>query len=314
MHIYSTDGGRSFKKYAHNPVLLNPGINDFRDPKVFWHEESQKWVMSLATHNSITFYGSENLKDWDKLSVFQYYEGSPYGVWECPDLISLEHNGEKKWVLIVSTNGAPNGGTGTQYFVGDFDGETFVPDDAPYPLWLDYGKDNYAGVTWNNTPNGRKIFIGWMSNWQYAGQTPTENFRGANTLPRELTLKPHEDGHLLLTSKVVEELRGIAGESNELLSGKVSENTTDVSIESENAYELNIEINNLTGNKALLKLKNEQGEEVEITYDKENKSLTFDRTNAGESSFSANFRARYIHLRKGLHLKLLLIKVLSKYL
>ncbi|PRY97762.1 fructan beta-fructosidase [Marinilabilia salmonicolor] len=286
---YSTDNGRSFKKYEGNPVIPNPGINDFRDPKVFWHEESEKWIMSLATYNSITFYGSANLLEWTRLNAFEYYEGLPYGVWECPDLISMDYNGEEKWVLIVSTNGAPNGGTGTQYFVGDFDGNEFIPDNAPYPLWLDYGKDNYAGVTWSNEPQGRSIFMGWMSNWEYAGQTPASVFRGAMTLPRELFLYTHPDGHLIVGSKIVDEINMISQKEVALFAGQVT-NDVSLDLDATDAYELSVSISGFSNSGNILKLQNSNGELVTIGYDMERGALIFDRTESGTSDFSGAFR------------------------
>ncbi len=210
---YSLDKGRTFAKYEGNPVIPNDGRPDFRDPKVFWYEKTNSWIMALATEKTISFYGSPDLKEWKKLSEFGGEGiGARGGVWECPDLFTLTYNGQEKWVLLVSLNpGAPNGGSGTQYFIGDFDGEEFTMDNLPYPLWLDYGMDNYAGVTWSNAPNDRKIFIGWMSNWLYAGNVPTHTWRGAMTLPRELSLEGHPDGYPVLISKVVEELDNIAG-------------------------------------------------------------------------------------------------------
>src|SRR5690606_24103967 len=152
---YSTDEGKTWTKYEGNPVLLSPGIRDFRDPKVMWHEETNQWVMTLATGQTVTFYASPDLKEWAKLSEFGEGIGSHDGVWECPDLISFDHNGQKVWVLLVSINpGGPNGGSATQYFVGDFDGNTFTPYEHE-TKWLDYGRDNYAGITWSNT-GGRR--------------------------------------------------------------------------------------------------------------------------------------------------------------
>jgi len=285
---YSTDKGRSFKKYAKNPIIPNPGINDFRDPKVFWHEESEKWVMSLATYNSITFYGSANLLEWTRLSAFEYFEGLPFGVWECPDLISMEYNGVEKWVLIVSTNGAPNGGTGTQYFIGDFNGNEFIPDAAPYPLWLDYGKDNYAGVTWSNEPQDRNILMGWLSNWEYAGQTPTSMFRGVMTLPRELFLDTHPDGHLIVGSKIVDEINVISENEEALFDGQVT-NDVNLDLDAPDAYELNVSISGFSSSGNILKLQNSNGDVVTIGYDMERGELIFDRTDSGTSDFSSSF-------------------------
>jgi fructan beta-fructosidase len=166
---YSVDKGRTWTKYEKNPVLPNPGIRDFRDPKVSWNEVSKQWVMTLAVKDHIEFYGSPDLKKWSKLSEFGNTIGAHGGVWECPDLFSLKDGeGNSKWVLFVSINpGGPQGGSATQYFIGNFDGKNFMPQDT-LARWIDYGADNYAGVTWSDIPasDGRRLFIGWMSNWQ----------------------------------------------------------------------------------------------------------------------------------------------------
>ena len=183
---YSTDGGKNFTRYTGNPVIRNNDDN-LRDPKVFWHEETKQWVMALAKgwKMGVEFYGSPDLKNWTHLSTFfMELTGRPSIQWECPDLIKIDN----KWVLLVSVNpGGPILGSGTMYFIGDFDGKTFVADNLSYPLWLDYGMDNYAGVTFSNM-GSRKVMIGWMNNWQYAGNVPCTPWRSAMTLPRELKL------------------------------------------------------------------------------------------------------------------------------
>ena len=202
---YSLDNGDTWTKYEGNPVVGNDGIKDFRDPKVFWHEETNQWLMVLVAGDHAKFYSSPDLKSWTYLSDFGQNNGAHGGVWECPDLFKLKVKGtnEEKWVLLISINpGAPNGGSGTQYFVGNFDGTTFTAEHEDVK-WIDYGADNYAGVTYNNTPNNERIFIGWMSNWNYAAKTPTENWRSAMTLPRKLGLKK-ENQHYFLTNEVVE--------------------------------------------------------------------------------------------------------------
>lgn len=205
---YSLDEGKTWIKYKGNPVLKNPGIKDFRDPKVSWHEESKKWIMTLATLDRITFYSSRNLKDWTKESEFGKDVGAHGGVWECPDLFQLEYEGKKLLVLIVNLNpGGPNGGSATQYFVGSFDGHQFSPL-ATDTRWLDYGPDEYAGITWANTGD-RKIFLGWMSNWQYANKVPTEKWRSAMTIPRDLALQKIGDKYLI-ASKLVPELEALS--------------------------------------------------------------------------------------------------------
>ncbi len=193
---YSTDGGYTFTKYEGNPVLMGD-IADFRDPKVFWDEQSNQWTMALACQQEIRFYGSPNLKDWTYLSSFGKDLGAHGGVWECPELIKLKMTNDQmvnKFVLLVSINpGGPFGGSATQYFVGDWDGKTFTP--APQgegregaSKWLDYGKDNYSTFTFHNSPDGRLVAIGWMSNWQYAEVVPTVAFRSQNTIARDLFL------------------------------------------------------------------------------------------------------------------------------
>src|SRR5687767_9219061 len=185
---YSLDYGKTWTKYEGNPVVTNPGIRDFRDPKVFWYEEGRKWIMTLATLDHITFYSSPDLKTWKKESVFGKEVGAHGGVWECPDLFPITHNGQKVWILVVNLNpGGPNGGSASQYFTGQFNGTDFTPYQTD-TRWLDYGPDEYAGVTWSNTGE-RKIFLGWMSNWQYADRVPTEKWRSAMTIPRDLGLE-----------------------------------------------------------------------------------------------------------------------------
>ena len=202
---YSLDEGKTWIKYTGNPVLKNPGIRDFRDPKVMWYEPQKKWVMTLATKDRVTFYSSPNLKDWTKETEFGETLGAHGGVWECPDLFSLNDDyGKKVWVLTVSINpGGPNKGSATQYFLGDFDGNKFTPISTA-TRWIDYGTDDYAGVTWSNTGN-RKIFLGWMSNWQYATVVPTIKWRSATTFPRDLKLK-YVGKEMFLASLPISEL------------------------------------------------------------------------------------------------------------
>lgn len=187
---YSMDNGDTWKKYSDNPVIKNTGYKDFRDPKVFWDGNSKQWILVLVAGNYVKFYKSDDLINWKHSGDFGKETGAHGGVWECPDLfeITVDGTNEKKWVLIISIDtGAPNGGSGTQYFIGDFDGNTFTceHDDVK---WIDLGTDNYAGITYNNTPTEKRICIAWMSNWQYGQEVPTKPWRGAMTLPRELSL------------------------------------------------------------------------------------------------------------------------------
>ncbi|NHN36344.1 glycoside hydrolase family 32 protein [Pseudomaricurvus alcaniphilus] len=209
---YSTDGGDSWAMYKHNPVIANNGIKDFRDPKVIWIDEWQQWVMVLASGTVIKFHRSGNMVDWEYLFDFGEAIGAHGGVWECPDLFPMQvgDTDEVKWVLLVSLNpGGPAGGSGTQYFVGEFSEKGFFPVHNDI-LWLDYGPDCYAGVTWSDIPvaDGRRILTAWMSNWKYAAHTPTLPWRGAMTFPRVLNLSMGAAGYRLL-SRPAEEIRSL---------------------------------------------------------------------------------------------------------
>lgn len=278
---YSTDGGKTFVKYDKNPVIANSSEPDFRDPKVFWHKETNQWIMALAKgwKYAIEFWGSSDLKHWKKLSSFSTpINACNKGQWECPDLLRMDYQGKDKWVLIVSVNpGGPVSGSGTQYFIGDFDGTSFVADERNYPLWLDYGMDNYAGVTWSNVKD-RNILIGWMNNWNYAGAVPANPWRSAMTLPRELNLIEW-NGSPILASKVVEEIKDIAGEWKDIVSESLGVS---------DAYQLKLELD-LTKNVSMM-LKNAAGEYLEMTVNSATRQLITHRTGkTGQYSFAGNF-------------------------
>ncbi|WP_239585194.1 glycoside hydrolase family 32 protein [Amphibacillus cookii] len=207
---YSKDEGKSWVSYTGNPVLKHPDKVDFRDPKVFWYEKMKRWVMILATGQTVMIYTSINLIDWQFKSEFGEGKGYQEGVWECPDLFELQIEGtnKTKWVMLVSVGDNPDKqeGSKTQYFIGDFDGAIFTPQDD-HLRWLDYGKDNYAGVSFSDIPkaDGRRIYMGWMSNWRYANQVPTGEWRGQMTLPRKLSLVETNEG-MFLKQVLVEEM------------------------------------------------------------------------------------------------------------
>lgn len=290
---YSLDNGRTFTKYEGNPVLTDEHIVDFRDPKVFWHEKTKQWIMSLATSQTISFYGSPNLKQWVKLSEFGNGIGSHGGVWECPDLFPLKYNGQEKWVLLVSINpGGVNGGSATQYFIGNFDGKEFKADDLPYPLWVDYGRDNYAGVTWSNIPekDGRYLFIGWMNNWDYANEIPLTNFRSAMTLPREFKLT-NNGKHLVLGSFPVTEVEALRRSEHFFDNQEITSTHTIEKLLPNNtgSYELNFEVVPQNSTSFSFKLLNEKQEEVTFAFDLHAQTLEVNRNNSGEVSFNTNF-------------------------
>ncbi|RNL50152.1 glycoside hydrolase family 32 protein [Pedobacter jejuensis] len=289
---YSTDNGETWTKYKGNPVLPNPGITDFRDPKVMWFEKDKKWIMTLATKDRVTFYSSADLKSWKKESDFGSNLGAHGGVWECPDLFPLEVNGQTKWVLMVSINpGGPNGGSATQYFTGSFNGKTFSPD-SNKQKWVDYGTDNYAGVTWSNTGK-RKIFIGWMNNWQYADLVPTKEWRGAATLPRELGLTKVE-GEFYLTSNPVKEMAGLIKPLavKKTLSTEKVLNLSETVKSLKGCFKLSLTFD--ASESFTINLGNNKGEKLIVGYDVKLGNYFIDRTKAGISGFEKGFARKHI--------------------
>jgi fructan beta-fructosidase len=294
---YSTDKGRTWTKFSGNPVLSNTGKRDFRDPKVFRYDATGKWIMILAVHDRVHIYSSADLKNWSFESEFGNKAGAHGGVWECPDLFPLKVEGSDvtKWVMLVSINpGSPNGGSATQYFTGSFDGNLFVPD-VTNEKWLDWGTDNYAGVTWSGIPetDGRRLFIGWMSNWNYATVVPTTVWRSAMTIPRKLSLIREKENYSLV-SEPVRELDTLQSGSTYLFPGKegkdMGENNSIDGLRL-NQCKLNFEFRIGIGfNDTLgLILENEQGEKFIAGYSGSTKQVFIDRTKSGDSSFSKGF-------------------------
>lgn len=291
---YSLDNGKTFTKYEGNPILTS-SEKDFRDPKVFWYAPGKHWVMMLAVGQHMEIYSSVNLKEWKKESEFGAMQGAHGGVWECPDLVEIPVEGtrEKKWVLICNLNpGGPFGGSAAQYFVGSFDGKKFVNESPTQTKWMDWGKDNYATVTWNNAPDGRCIALGWMSNWQYANNVPTRQYRSANTLARDLTLY-REGQELYLKSTPSSEVKKARGKKVSIPSFKVSEKHEMVNLfeEKQGAYEVEIVIQNTGASKIAFCLLNDKGEKVSMYYDLNRKQFVMDRSESGKVDFSKDFSA-----------------------
>lgn len=289
---YSLDGGKTWKKFAGNPVLKNPGVTDFRDPKVMWYEPQKKWIMTLATKDRVTFYSSPNLKDWTRESDFGKDAGAHGGVWECPDLFSLNDGSKKMWVLIVNVNpGGPNGGSATQYFLGDFDGHTFNPSNTD-TRWLDYGPDEYAGITWSNTGN-RKIFLGWMSNWLYANVVPTTNWRNAMTIPRELYIR-HEGNDMMVASRPVPELKLIQspGFTTENIAAGKDVELSEKAVQPALPGRIELSLDEAADFSVILS--NKAGENVVIGFDKQQNNYFIDRSRSGITGFQKNFAGRHI--------------------
>ena len=311
---YSNDRGRTWTKYEGNPVIPNPGLRDFRDPKVTWDAGSNQWIMVFAVRDHATFYSSKDLKHWEHLSDFGQEWGSHGGVWECPDFfpVKVEGSGVQKWVLLQSINpGAYNGGSGTQYFVGDFDGRKFTLDPGfapavrPYSsgveqaVWLDYGRDNYAGVTWSDIPpsDGRRIFIGWMSNWDYAQSVPTGVWRSASTLPRSLTLRETPEG-LRLAAQPVKELESLRKAEKVFDIGSLEDEkelTADLGFPvGPMEIACDFQLSNGSRPAFSLVLSNSKGEVYRIGYDGTKNAWFSDRRLAGDTEFSSNF-AQAVH-------------------
>lgn len=291
---YSLDNGKTFTKYEENPILTS-SEKDFRDPKVFWYAPGKHWVMILAVGQHMEIYSSVNLKEWKKESEFGAMQGAHGGVWECPDLVEIPVEGtrEKKWVLICNLNpGGPFGGSAAQYFVGSFDGKKFVNESPTQTKWMDWGKDNYATVTWSNAPDGRCIALGWMSNWQYANNVPTRQYRSANTLARDLTLY-REGQELYLKSTPSVEVKKARGKKVSIPSFKVSEKHEIVNLfeEKQGAYEVEIVIQNAGASKIAFCLLNDKGEKVSMYYDLNRKQFVMDRSESGKVDFSKDFPA-----------------------
>ena len=270
---YSTDNGETFKKYVNNPILTSD-VPDFRDPNVFWNEEVKQWNLILAAGQQMNIYSSKNLKDWKYESSFGEGYGNHGGVWECPDLLKMGD----KWVLICNINpGGPFGGSATQYFVGSFDGHKFTCESKPeVTKWMDYGKDHYATVSFSNAPDSRIVVLPWMSNWQYANQVPTQQFRSANGLPRDLGLYSY-NGEDYVSVKPSPE---VFAAFEKKPSGRLQSA----------AY---IEVTNIKSNASIV-LSNDKGERVTMVYDGKNATFSMDRTESGVTDFHSDFKAKTV--------------------
>ena len=263
---FSKDNGQTFTKYEGNPVLTSD-VPDFRDPNPFWNEDIQAWNMILAVGQEMRIYSSKDLKEWKEESRFGLGYGNHDGVWECPDLFKID----EKWVLICNINpGGPFGGSATQYFVGQFDGHKFTCESKPeVTKWLDYGKDHYATVSFYNAPDNRRTVLAWMSNWQYANQVPTQQFRSANSIARDLGLFTY-NGETYVSVTPSPEMLAVRG-------AKVKQPTE--------ACEIVIDTKNLTE----IVLSNAKGEQVTMIYDGQKQTFSMDRTKSGDVSFSPDF-------------------------
>ncbi len=298
---YSHDNGNTFTIYPGNPVITLE--SEARDPNMFWNPDTKHWTLILAhaLDKEMLIFTSHDMKEWTLQSSFGKGLGAQDGVWECPDLFELPVDGtdRKKWVLLCNINpGGPFGGSGIQYFIGDFDGKTFTADtdaNGSVPTkWLDYGKDNYAIVSWSDAPDNRRTAIGWMSNWQYAAEVPTKQFRSANTLPREISLFTGADGQIYAASVPSPELNALRGK--EIVNAKsvsVNKKGKTFSLPAENDGVCEIIMNIEPGKAGSLSLtfSNDKGEKSVMTYAPNYETLSFDRRESGIVDFSQDFPA-----------------------
>ncbi len=293
---FSNDKGRTWKKYAKNPILKNGVYKDFRDPNVFWFAPDRRWVMTLAVGDHDEFYASKDLKTWEKTGEFGKNEGAHGGVWECPNLIKMPIEGTKneKWVLIqsIGRGGPTDGGSSTQYFVGEFNGSTFINDNPKDKIfWLDYGSDNYAAITFFNAPENKKILIGWMSNWLYATKVPTEKWRSAMTIPRELTLRTTESG-LRIFQEPVQSYFNLRKKQVFIKSGDANSHSDTIEVTHNsklNDIYLEIRPNKSKSESFRVVASNRVGEQIEIGYNPESKTYFIDRTKSGKVNFDKSF-------------------------
>lgn len=310
---WSNDGGMTFNKYPGNPVVTLE--SEARDPNMFWDKANNRWVLVLAhaLEHEMLIFTSPDMKEWTLESAFGKGLGAQGGVWECPDLfpLKIDGTGDTKWVLLCNLNpGGPFGGSGTQYFIGDFDGKTFTPDtDAQGNVptkWLDHGKDHYATVSWSDAPDGRRTVIGWMSNWQYAAEVPTKQFRSANTLPREMQLFRDTDGELYVASvpsPELEALRASTFRKPSSMSAGTKERKINLPTANDGICEILLTVDPRKASDVIMTLANNAGEHVTITYDVDAQTLAFDRRKSGVTDFSQDFPAvtvTPVHSRDGL--------------
>lgn len=298
---HSKDEGQTFEIYPANPVITLE--SEARDPNMFWDDTNKCWVLVLAhaLDHEMLFFTSPDLREWTLQSAFGKGIGAQDGVWECPDLFRLKVDGtdEEKWGLVCNINpGGPFGGSATQYFVGDFDGKTFRADtDANGNIptkWMDYGKDHYATVSWSDAPDNRRTLIGWMSNWQYAAEVPTMQYRSANTLPREAGLFKGADGQIYMSSAPSPELLTLRDKAVVSVRNKsVGRNSREFALPSSNTgvCEILLDLDCKKADSVDIKISNKAGEYVTLRYSSSDHTLSFDRRESGIVDFSQDFPA-----------------------
>ncbi len=293
---YSNDRGRKWTKYAGNPVL-DLHMSDFRDPHVFWSEAAKRWVMVVALPNDhkVLIYHSTDLKRWERVSDFGP-AGATGGQWECPTLVEVPVEGVagQRWVLKVGLNpGGLQGGSGEQYFVGQFDGTRFTNENSPSTkLWTDFGKDCYCALPINGAPGDRPVALGWMSNWQYAGKAPTQPWRGQMTIPRRLQLKKVSEGLRLAEEPV--DLKALRREHIAWHGAEVSELNRVLGAQASRGAACELRATVLPGAAKEIgwKVLSGGGKYTLVGYNAETGEFFVDRRSSGNTDFQSDFPAR----------------------
>lgn len=301
---YSLDGGMTWTTYdSANPVILSPPekyagqILDFRDPALFWHDASHKWVavVSLAKLHKLLIYTSTNLKDWSHVSEFGPANAMD-GVWECPSIfpLPLDGDGDLKWVAQIGLNpGGPPGtpGSGTQYIVGDFDGETFTPDpeSVKQTNWLDWGPDFYAALSFSGLPIDNRVDIAWMNNWKYGAMIPTNPWRSSCSIPRKLSLKTINGTATLVQEPILAKKESQCRRWDSIPDGTTKLNFTGKTLDAT----LTFSESDSTEFGVILRATPDLSQQTRVGYDFAKNELFVDRTESGEAGFDDTFANVY---------------------
>jgi len=287
----SLDRGRTWEKYAGNPVL-DIGSTEFRDPKILRDGDEFVMVLVMAEDRAVRLYRSPNLIDW-RLTAEVGGFGFTEGVWECPDIVRvpIEGSDETAWVLLLSVQaGGPVGGSGMQYAVVDYDGETFEPQDEA--RWLDHGSDFYAAVAYTGAPDPEPVIQGWMNNWAYAADIPAAGFRGSMTLPRRLSLRERAGGLRLVQQAIAADAAPVHEAEHLRIDGRLRLPANAL------AARISLELDLAGASRAGIDVRVggddadvAGGERTRIVVDREARTVSLDRTRSGEAGFHEGFAA-----------------------
>jgi fructan beta-fructosidase len=302
---FSPDRGTIWQRPDINPVLR--GITkEFRDPKVFWHQPTERWIMLLTEATHLTFFTSKDLRQWTEVSRFQAKREADDDALECPDLFPLSCEGDRdtkgpttKWVLLHSVvsqrmwGAKPQFGRCAQrYYVGDFDGRSFKPDGQAKPLGG--GPDDYASITWPAQPesDSRTVMIGWMNHWGYASKLQTGAWQGCLTFPRELSLGKLAGGGHELVQRPARELATFPQERRQWPAVKLDPDRP-MAVDNCRCELLRLAIRPAENAVVSFKLFGKDESGVLVGYDASRGVVFVDRSHCGGDSPDPNFAGRY---------------------